>query len=317
MSENRDQLAEMADGLFAQLRGQDFAQSWTQLEEAGFGLLLLPEDKGGFGGDWGDLAAVMRLAGKRALAAPLGEHVLAQYLLHEAGVEREGFVAIQSGASVPWGRAASGVVVAQDGALALASGDVSEGTSAAGEPRDRLAVTNSQPLNLNADLHALIAFLRVCQTAGALDAALELAIDHTSQRQQFGRPLSKFQSVQQSIALLAIEAAAVNCAAQGAAAALDRFGVEGGASFEIGAAKLRANIAIKSGSALAHQVHGAIGFTQDYPLHELTRRMMGWRSEGGNDAYWSERIGAQALEWGGAGLWDAMTRRTDPVGAPA
>ncbi|ABC63027.1 acyl-CoA dehydrogenase family protein [Erythrobacter litoralis] len=317
MSENRDQLAEMADGLFAQLRGQDFDQAWPLLEEAGFGLLLLPEEQGGFGGDWGDLAAVMRLAGQHALAAPLGEHIVARHLLHEAGVDSESFVAIQSGVSVPWGRVAGSVVVDDSGTLALATGDFDEGSSAAGEPRDVLSITESKPLNLTADLQALIAFLRVFQTAGALDAALELAIDHTGQRQQFGRPLSKFQSVQQSIALLAIEAAAVNCAAQGAAAALDRFGIGGEATFEIGAAKLRANIAIKSGSALAHQVHGAIGFTQDYPLHELTRRMMGWRSEGGNDAYWSARLGRQAFAWGGTGLWDEMTRRTDPLVDPA
>ena len=68
---------------------------------------------------------------------------------------------------------------------------------------------------------------------------------------------------------------------------------------------------MKQGSALAHQVHGAIGFTRDYPLQQLTRRMMAWRSEGGNDAYWSARIGKQALEWGGTGLWDNLTARTD------
>ena len=313
MSETRDQLADMADGLFADLRGDAFDTAWRAVEDAGFGLLLVPEEQGGFGGDWGDVAAVMRLAGKHALALPLGEHIVARHLLHLAGIEHEGLISLACGASVPWGRAASAVLVEHDGALALAHGDFAEGSSTAGEPRDILTVTDTRPIELTADLTELTAFLRVCQTAGALDAALALAIDHTGQREQFGRPLSKFQSVQQSIALLAIEAAAVNCAAQGAAAALDRHGASGGARFEIGAAKLRANIAIASGNALAHQVHGAIGFTQDYPLHALTRRMMGWRSEGGNDAYWSRRIGAQAMEWGGAGLWDQMTRRTDPA----
>lgn len=314
MSENRAQLAEMADGLFAELRTKEFAEAWPQLEEAGFGLLLVPEDAGGFGGDWGDLAAVMRLAGMHALAAPLGESIVAHHLLHDAGIEMpSGLVTLAPAhdGPVPWGRDAKACIVPREGQLLLASGIIKEGTSPVGEPRDRVTFDWDAALVLEAasDPVALIAFLRVCQTAGALDAALALAIDYCGQRNQFGRPLSKFQAVQQSIALLAVEAAAVNCAAQGAAEALDR----GDAGFEIAAAKLRANIAIKTGSALAHQVHGAIGFTRDYPLHELTRRMMGWRSEGGNDAYWSARIGKMALAWGGAGLWDQMTLRTDPA----
>lgn len=315
MSENREALCEMADGLFADLRGQEFGKAWPQLEAAGFGLLLLPPEADGFGGDWGDLAAVMRLAGKHALAAPLGEHIVARRLLHDAGTPEDRLVTLAAADQVPWGRCGKAIVARGD-RLHLASARIAQGASAAGEPRDTMEFdwNDAQPLDLAADLHALIAFLRVCQTAGALDAALALSIDHTGQRVQFGRQLSRFQAVQQSIATLAMEAAAVNCAAQGAAAALDRSGYSGEASFEIGAAKLRANIAISVGNAIAHQVHGAIGFTQDYPLHALTRRMMGWRSEGGNDAFWSRQIGRQALEWGGAGLWHSLTARTDPAG---
>lgn len=315
MSENREALCEMADGLFAELRGQELDAIWPRLEKAGFGLLLLPEDADGFGGDWGDLAAVMRLAGKHALAAPLGENIAAQRILHDAGMYQVSRATLSAGGPIPWGRYCWSLAYNEQTLfLTRVRGVAKNGESAAGEPRDlrEFAWSCSKALSVDADLTALIAFLRVCQTAGALDAALALAIDHTGQREQFGRKLSQFQAVQQSIALLAIEAAAVNCAAQGAAAALDRFGYGGGANFEIGAAKLRANIAIKTGCALAHQVHGAIGFTQDYPLHQLTRRMMGWRSEGGNDAFWSRRLGEQALQWGGTGLWDQLTARTDP-----
>jgi len=312
MSENRTQLAEMANGLFAELRGLPFEAVWPRLEEAGFGLLLLPEEVGGFGGDFGDLAAVMRLAGLHALAAPLGEHVWAQWLLHRGGATREGFVALASDpmGPVPWGRYAEEVLVQSGVRIVLSRGTISESASPVGDPRDLIAfdMGSAVVLDVEADLLGLIAFLRVCQTAGALDGALALAVEYCSQRVQFGRTLSQFQAVQHSIALLASEAAAVNCAATGVAEALDR----GDAEFEIAAAKLRANTAIKIGCALAHQVHGAIGFTQEYPLNELTRRMMGWRSEGGNDAYWSTRIGRRAIEWGGAGLWDQLTRRTDP-----
>lgn len=318
MSENREALCDMADGLFAELADADFAEVWERLEQAGFALLLIPERDGGFGGDWSDLAAVMRLAGLHALAAPLGEHVIARWLLRCAGVEApKGLVTLADSpqASVPWGRHAAYVIVAGEGGLQLATGLVSEGESPAGEPRDRIDfdLASAARLDIDAEPLALIAFLRTCQAAGTLDAALRLSIDHCSQRQQFGRALSQFQAVQQSIALLASEAAAVNCAAQGAAAALDRFGPGKGARFEIAAAKLRTNGAIKLGCALAHQVHGAIGFTRDYALHSYTRRMMGWRSEGGNDVRWALHLGQVALDWGGAGLWEQLTSRTDPV----
>ncbi|MEO9491129.1 MAG: acyl-CoA dehydrogenase family protein, partial [Marinomonas sp.] len=279
------------------------------------GLLLFPEDAGGFGGDWGDLAAIMRLAGLHALAAPLGEHIIATHIVQACGREALGLLTIAQSdtAPVPWGRHADQIICVRNGGLHLVSGASVQGASPVGEPRDAISYDwkLAQELNYSADPIALIAFLRVCQTAGALDGALQLAIDYCSQRVQFGRPLSKFQAVQQSIALLAVDAAAVNCAAQGAADALDRGGTDYAAELEIASAKLRANIAIKTGSALAHQVHGAIGFTRDYPLHELTRRMMGWRSEGGNDTYWSGVIGEKVLGWGGAGLWHNLTQRTD------
>lgn len=315
MSENREALCEMADGLFADLRGLEFAAVWPKLDEAGFGSLLVPEEAGGFGGDWGDLAAIMRLAGMHALAAPLGEHIIAKHIVQTSGGDASGMLTIAQpdNAPVPWGRHADQIVCAHEGQLCLVCGTAEHGTSPVGEPRDQMTynLNARKPLKPSADPIALIAFLRVCQTAGALDGALKLAIDYCSQRVQFGKPLSKFQAVQQSIALLAVEAAAVNCAAQGAADALDHGGIDHAAELEIAAAKLRANIAIKTGSALAHQVHGAIGFTRDYPLHELTRRMMGWRSEGGNDTYWSRIIGQKALGWGAAGLWDNLTQRTD------
>ncbi|MEX0341960.1 MAG: acyl-CoA dehydrogenase family protein [Erythrobacter sp.] len=154
-----------------------------------------------------------------------------------------------------------------------------------------------------------MAFARSCQIAGALDAALALSVAYVNDRRQFGRPLGKFQAVQQNLASFACEAAAANCAAMGAAQALDR----GDAEFEIAAAKLRANRAVEVGTAIAHQVHGAIGFTQEYGLHHLTRRLWQWRSEYGSDAYWSGRLGSTVIERGADTFWPDLASRTDPV----
>jgi alkylation response protein AidB-like acyl-CoA dehydrogenase len=156
------------------------------------------------------------------------------------------------------------------------------------------------------------AFIRVAQSAGALDAALSMSIDHVNTRQQFGKPLAKLQAVQQVLAIFATEAAAVNVAGEAAAAALDRAGGDiDAALFEIAAAKLRTNKAIGVAASIAHQVHGAIGFTREYDLHRLTGPLLDWRSDHGNDAYWAGVLGDMAAKLGGAGLWAEVTRRGD------
>ena len=83
------------------------------------------------------------------------------------------------------------------------------------------------------------------------------------------------------------------------------------ADFEIAAAKLRANRAVGVVTAIAHQVHGAIGFTREYVLHRVTIPLMRWRSMHGSDAYWAERLGRQVAGFGGRGLWEALTARAE------
>ena len=316
MSENRMLLTDMADGLFAELAGAACGAAWPRLTEAGFATLLVPEDKGGFGGDWGDLFAVLRLAGSHALAAPLGETIIAHKLLAEAGIEApEGAIALLDGHYASFGRDCAAVLAAGDGGLRLYSRSaltLTEGTSPDGNPRDKVAFTGepSAVFASNADLRAKGAFVRVAQATGALEAGFQLAIDHVNTRVQFGKPLAKFQAVQQALAEASSEIAAVGASAQAAAAAFDA----GDASFEIAAAKLRTNRAIEIAVPILHRVHGAIGFTIEYPLNRYTRRLMGWRSEFGNDAFWARTLGERTAKLGGTGLWREMTARGDRPG---
>jgi len=326
MNEQQTMLADMAGGLFAELgHGATFAGHWSRIEEMGFAGLLLPESAGGFGGTWADAGIVFRLAGYHALGLPVVEAVIASRLAADAGFAGTGlgtvaqaaagsladgrFTGLVTGAA--WGRDAAYVAApAPTGGtmlLATAGARVEEGASVAGEPRDRLHFADAPATLLDCDLFGLAAAARVMQMAGALDAALVMAVDYVNERKQFGKPLGKFQAVQQVLALFAGEAAATNCAAIEVARALDR----GDARFEIAAAKSRANMAAGQCAAIAHQAHGAIGFTHEYGLHPLTRRLWSWRSEFGGEAHWTLALGTMVAGGGADAFWPDMVRRSD------
>ncbi|MEZ5743644.1 MAG: acyl-CoA dehydrogenase family protein [Sphingomonadaceae bacterium] len=321
MTDEQRMLADMAGELFATLGpAATMAENWAAIEEVALAGLLLPEEAGGFGGSWEDALVVFRLAGFHAVALPVVEAAIAAGISGRA--EGRGTIASGGEGALEGGKftgTVTGACFAQGcdylvapapdgGSMILATGDaaIELHDSIAGEPRERLVCDAIAVEHIAADVFALGALARVAQIAGALDAALEKSVTYANERQQFGKPLAKFQAVQQNLATFACEAAAANCAAMGAAQAMAR----GDAPFEIAAAKLRANRAVGTGTALAHQVHGAIGFTEEYPLHPLTRRLWAWRSEFGNDAFWSGHLGKTIAERGADAFWPDLTALT-------
>lgn len=330
MNEQQTMLADMAGSLFGELgHAATIATDWHRIEEMGFGGLLLDEAAGGFGGSWADAGIVFRLAGYHALALPLVESVIAARLAAKAGFARNGIGTLaertegnlESGSftgflkGVPWGREAGYVAApspAGEGAMliSIAGAEIDQHDNVAGEPRDTLRFSGAAATLVDADIFALGSAARSMQTAGALDAVLELAVGYVNDRKQFGKPLGKLQAVQQGLAVFACEAAAANCAAVGVGQALDR----GDAGFEVAAAKVRANMAAGVGTSIGHQAHGAIGFTHEYALHPLTRRLWAWRSEFGGENHWSVRLGKQIASGGADNFWPDMVSRSDPKG---
>jgi len=63
-----------------------------------------------------------------------------------------------------------------------------------------------------------------------------------------------------------------------------------------------------AGAAIAHQVHGAMGFTYEHTLHHSTRRLWGWREEFGNETLWAERLGRMVAAQGADALWPFVTQ---------
>jgi acyl-CoA dehydrogenase len=144
--------------------------------------------------------------------------------------------------------------------------------------------------------------LRAFQMVGAMRRALDLSIQYAGERQQFGKPIGKFQAVQQMLADAAGQIAAAEAACARAAAAWD--GVD--CAFFAGVAKARAGEAAGKVAEICHQAHGAIGFTQEHSLHFATRRLWSWRDEYGNETYWQSLIGQAVCSAGNADLWPRL-----------
>jgi acyl-CoA dehydrogenase len=313
---------------------------WRALEEGGLTLPLVPEAGGGAGGMWVDAHVVVRAAGKHNAPVPLAETIVAGWLLAEAGLDvplgpltlapvREGerLALTRAGGAwrlsgtvsgVPWGAAAGHVVVAAEGdgapqiaLVARGAGRVTADRNLALEPRDTLVfdgapVVAAAPAGERGRAGGVIvcgAMIRAAQMAGALESLLEQSVRYATERKQFGRPIGNFQAIQHNLAIVAGHVAAAGIAAENAFRAADR----GHPAFEVAVAKVRAGEAAGVGAGLAHQVHGAIGFTYEHSLHFSTRRLWSWRAEFGSESRWAVGLGQEVAARGADRLWMDLT----------
>ena len=182
----------------------------------------------------------------------------------------------------------------------------------AAEPRDDLqfedaSVLAQAPLPDGTPVDVLLqggALLRSAQTAGALQALLEMTTRYATERVQFGKPIGNFQAIQHQIAVLAEHTAMASVAAEAACAE----SADALATLPIAAAKVCCAEAATVAAGIAHAVHGAIGFTHEHVLHLTTRRLWAWRSEYGSLTHWSQRIGESVCAGGAAAFWPTLTR---------
>ncbi|WP_011582591.1 acyl-CoA dehydrogenase family protein [Chelativorans multitrophicus] len=320
--------------------GHFSTEAWALLVETGLVLANTSEDRGGVGASAYEMAEILRIAGSQALPLPLPEVFLAETALSAAGlppaetpltvapaISGERLEAVcHNGAwtvrgtlhMVPWGRHLDIVTIAAtcDGPLTVVlrrPAEIKAGMNLANEPRDRVTFMGAEVLaagepgkGLSAtQLYLAGALARSVQTVGAMERIRDLTVEYAQARQQFGRPLAKFQAVQQQIAVLASQVAACQAAVDGAVEA----SAAGPATFEIAAAKAVTGEATGTVAAIAHQIHGAMGFTHEYPLHLNTRRIWSWREEFGTEAEWQRWIGRNMKALGGAGIWPFLSAK--------
>jgi alkylation response protein AidB-like acyl-CoA dehydrogenase len=212
---------------------------------------------------------------------------------------------------IPWASDVNHLVVLSDAGIVLAGRDswrVEPGENVAREPRDTVrfdgaAIAVAATAMTATNLMAIGAAMRTQQIAGALTRVTEMTTQYAQDRVQFGRPLGKFQAVQQNLAVLAGQAAAAVAAADLAAEAV----ADGLKLLPIAAAKARTGEAAGIGAAIAHQLHGAIGFTFEHDLNFLTRRLWSWRDEFGKDAFWQRLLGHHIARVGADTAWAELT----------
>lgn len=299
-------------------------QLWAQLEATGLADALLPEDDGGAGLGLTQVFGVLEQCGAHALPLPLGETMVARALLAQAGVARPaGTVTLARGQRLP------------DGGLRCAlvrGGQVADHVLVqAGSGWHLLAVAGAQAGSLDAalawsaaqmqaapvvavpaalDARTLQAAVVAPQMAGALTQVFQRTLQYANERQQFGRPIGKFQAIQHQLAVMSEHVFAARMAAQlGCSAEPGDNGVQPD-RLRVATAKARCSEAALAVSELAHSIHGAIGFTAEYDLQLFTRRLHAWRQTAGSESYWHDVAGEALLQHQGMAL-DMVRRITD------
>jgi alkylation response protein AidB-like acyl-CoA dehydrogenase len=306
---------------------------WESLAALGWLGVLVPEQDGGLGAGFGDMAQLVHAWGRACAPEPLVACgvLAARTLVHAAGPARAHLLgALVEGRLVPAMAAGEGAVTC----TLSASGAVLNGTrrfvvpahadgymvqSGAGlwwVPREaaglRIAyerrADGSQAARLTlenvwVDATACIdagnaaaaraldeaRVLAAVEMSGMMDAMLELTLDYLRTRVQFGKPIGSFQALQHRAVDLYIAAQLAGDVAQAACASLDS-GAQGDAlALAAARAKARAGDALDRIAREAVQLHGAIGFTDEYALGLYVNRALTLSAWLGNAAQMRER----------------------------
>ncbi|MFS0916432.1 acyl-CoA dehydrogenase family protein [Brevibacillus sp. 179-C 1.1 NHS] len=325
-------------------KGRWAAELWEVLAESGLLSIAVPEERNGNGGSYHDAFSVVRIAAKYSAPIPLAETLLANWLLADMGESvseepltiawkyskpfafrksAEGWMVSGEAEGVPWARHAKRMLVigtlGTEAVLTLLEpkkGTITLGQNMAGEARDTvtfsdICLEHCRLIPVSAErvqewIWYSGALMRTVMMAGALERIMELTVAYSSERAQFGKLISQFQAVQHQLATLVGEATASDAAANCAVEAFEKNKL----SKEIAMAKIRVNEAVGIAAPVAHQVHGAIGFTHEHILHQSTRRIWSWRDEFGSETEWGTRLAEELMRVDHNRLWSYITEKS-------
>ncbi len=304
--------------------GQAPEALWEAIEASGFADALLPEADGGAGLSLAEAFPLLELCGAFVVPVPLAETMAARALLAQAGVPRPGgSIALAQGhmqgdgtlvcERASFGRVADWVLVelgvGVDKTCLLLPVDAASSEAAVAA----LDATLSWPAPAQAmaqsvpgvpDVRVPLACVLAAQLAGALMSVFTRTLQYANDRNQFGRPIGKFQAIQHQLSVISEHAFAARMAAQ-MGCSTDRL--------RVAIAKARTSEAALEVAALSHSIHGAIGFTEAFDLQLYTRRLHAWRQAGGSESYWHDVIGGELVDHRHGLALDLIRATTDLV----
>jgi acyl-CoA dehydrogenase len=285
-------------------RSAEASALWAQVEASGYLDLLVP-DSGAAG--LRDAFPLWLACGHHLLPVPLAQTMWARGLWGAAAPA--GPVAIAPGArreadgrlrcaGVPFGALAQSLLLrTPEGEICcvpLSAGVVQRSGVHGSLQADIVLPSSAATLRLHGsiDLQAAGALITATLMAGALQRLLTMTLQYANDRAQFGKPIGKFQAIQQQLAVLAEQAFAARMAAELGCAetgVLPR-------RLRAAVAKARAAEAAEKAVAIAHAVHGAIGVTAEFDLQLVTRRLQEWRGDHGSASFWQAQLGRALLD---------------------
>jgi len=292
-----------ARGLLYAPADESSAAAWARLADSGLTLVGIAEEDGGAGGGIDDLVSIAGAMGGCGASFPLLETQIANLLLARIGVApapRSAAVLVPvqpTSTGAPgdacltgewygrWVREAGTMLALyrQGSAWLVSQVTLEDGEQVAdnaGEPITiawRLTRTGEcEPMVLAeadvAQVRAIAALGYLAQVLGAVSTATELALDYANTRSQFGRPIARFQRVQDHLCDCVEEALLLKALLVGATPGPGREVDLTSLSY----ARVAAAGCVARVFHAAHQVHGAIGYTQEHELHHFTLRSVAW-----------------------------------------
>jgi acyl-CoA dehydrogenase len=289
---------------------------WQTIENSGFADALRGEANGGAALSLSDAFPLLMLCGQYALPVPLAETIVARaWLDNQTTVVPTGSITLAMGTisdtgelschNVTSGRVADWVLVgvqSSENFTLLLPRDQATQSSAAFPLDANLTwpkrISPNSPYLPAIDIRCHQAYIYASQLAGALMTIFDRTLQFANDRQQFGKPIGKFQAIQHQLSVMAEHVFAARMAAQIGSHSADATPE----LHRVAVAKARTSEAALEVAALSHSIHGAIGFTAEFDLHLFTRRLHLWRQAAGSESYWHKVLGHALVSGQGQGM---------------
>lgn len=332
------ELASLIDDVTAPHReeqpGGAVSPVWPTLVKLGLADVGIPEEDGGSGGTLSNTVELIQALARYGISTPLIEANVANWVLAQAGVAARGLstIAVTPAAvretdgrllaslhAIPWARSASNLVVLQEDdrgwVIELDQQDVAieHKANVAGEPRDTVQLNWAPACALRLAISPVLVRARLgvlwsAAICGAVSRAHEMTRGYVREREQFGRPLAAIPAVASALATMRVHVLQTQAGLDRAVECwLTQATDPERCANAAAVARITAATAATEVARLAHQLHGAMGTTWEYPLHRLTRRLWAWRDAETAEHEWARSLGAAALTGGEPALWDKIT----------